>query len=303
MTEKQMSDMTKSELLTIFEQCNNQINMIDKKCDEIIQIRKNLDDGSLLEKIRSAHDESIQKFNDIEQYHKEALSGSEEFESMKTELEETVAQFKEAKKEMLGSHEEGTDSGYIDEIKNSLKEYKKKYNELYQQIETELLSGATTVSLSKNFNDKVEEYKKSRKRWESWLTGVFIFAVVGLFVFSFYMDIPLNTEELIFYIFRTFSVIGIFVWLVVFMGNRRAENRKLEESYKHKEMMARSFSGYRKSIERLIDERDDRALLSQLMSDLLEAIKQDSSIFLSSKGERHPLADAAERVKPSKAQP
>ena len=300
MTEKQMSDMTKSELLTIFEQCNNQINMIDKKCDEIIQIRKNLDDGSLLEKIRSAHDESIQKYNDIDIFHKEALSGSEEFESMKTELVETVAQFKEAKKEMLGSHEEGMDSGYIDEIKNSLKEYRKKYRELYREIEIELQSGTTTVTLSKNFIGKVEEYKKSRKRWESWLTGVFIFAIVGLFVFSFYMDIPSNTEELIFYMFRTFSVIGIFVWLVVFMGNRRAENRKLEEAYKHKEMMARSFSGYRKSIERLIDEGEDRTLLSRLMSDLLEAIKQDSSIFLSSKGERHPLADAAEQAKSNK---
>ena len=82
------------------------------------------------------------------------------------------------------------------------------------------------------------------------------------------------------------------------MGNRRAENKKLEEAYKHKEVMAKSFTGYKKSIEELSD--DDKTLLIELMKDLLDAIKKDSSSFLSSKGESHPVVDALKRFKSEK---
>ena len=85
---------------------------------------------------------------------------------------------------------------------------------------------------------------------------------------------------------------------MIFLGNRRAENRKLEDAYTHKEVMARSFAGYKKSIEYLSE--DDKTLLTKLMEDLLAAIKKDSSDFLSAKGEKHPTHEMVDKLKPSK---
>jgi hypothetical protein len=71
------------------------------------------------------------------------------------------------------------------------------------------------------------------------------------------------------------------VWLAMFIGNRRAENKKLEESYKHKEIMARTFVGYRESISE-IDDKDNTLILKH-MENLLDALKVNSSDFLNSK--------------------
>ena len=191
---------------------------------------------------------------------------------------------------MLGRPEEGV-SGYIDKLKNSLDEYQKRYDDLYQEIETTLRSGATTVSLTKNFSDKVKEYKISRRIWERGLFCLFMVAVVGLYFSG--IHIPPYGKELVPYIFKTFSLAGILIWVAIFMGNRRAESRKLEESYKHKEVMARSFVGYKESIKELDDA--EKSLLTKHMDNLLDAIKKDSSNFLSAKGEGHPLTGGDNR--------
>ena len=82
-----------------------------------------------------------------------------------------------------------------------------------------------------------------------------------------------------------FLVFG--VWLAIFFGNRRAESKKLEESYKHKEVMARSFVGYKQTLESLGDE--DKILLKQHMANLLKAMDENSASFLNSEGDKHPV--------------
>lgn len=77
------------------------------------------------------------------------------------------------------------------------------------------------------------------------------------------------------------------VWLAIFFGNRRAENKKLEELYKHKEVMARAFVGYKNTLEKLGDE--DEILLKQHMGNLLKAMNENSATFLDSKGDKHPF--------------
>ena len=300
MTEKNIRSMKRADLLTLLEECGEQINTIKEKYNEVMQIREDLNTGGLLDRLRVAHDESRAKHEEIVRFYQEVFSGDDESESMQAGFENLVIQLEKTKKEMLGSPEEGV-SGYIDEIKESLAKYKEKYDELYHEIETKLGPSATTLSLAINFNDKAEEYKKSRKIWEGWLIVLFIFAIIGFFAAPLNMDIPSDSKELIFYISRTFPLFGIFIWLAVFVGNRRAENRKLEEAYKHKEVMARSFEGYRRSIEDLDDE--DKKLLIQLMRDLLDAMKKDSSDFLSTKGEGHPLGPGQSNGKGNDSKP
>ena len=300
MTGKKFSDMSKPELLLTLQECESEISTIKETYDRVIQVRGFLDDGFLGE-IGAARNDGVQKYKEIIGFHKTALVRDAENKSMTADLEKTVAQIKEVKKEMLGSPEDGIASGYIDEIKKEFKEHQEFYAELYQKIEAELLSGATTVSLAKNFSDKVEEYRKSRKMWERAISGLFVAVGIGLPVLYLFIPTPSNIEKLIYDGLRFLPLIGFVVWATVFMGNRRAESRKLEEAYKHKEVMARSFAGYKEFIKEL--DADDKSLLTRHMNNLLIAIEKDSSGFLSTKGERHPLTDLAKSIKPGISKP
>jgi hypothetical protein len=53
-------------------------------------------------------------------------------------------------------------TGELSRTKKVFEEYQEKYDELFNQIEG-LLSGGTTTSLSKNFDDKVKEYKEDQE--------------------------------------------------------------------------------------------------------------------------------------------
>ncbi len=292
MTDKKIRSMTKPELIATLKECGEKIHTVKQIHDEILKIREDLDADGLLDQLKAAHADGVTKYEEIEEFYEAMFVDDAENKSMKIGLEETIAQIEEIKKEMLGSPEKGV-SGYIDKIKESIAKHDEKCGELLRKIETDLSAGATAFILAKNFRDKVEECKKSRKMWERWTVGVFSLAGVTLFILSLDMSIPSNSEEIIFYIFRSFSLLGVLVWLGVFMGNRRAENRKLEESYKHKEVMASSFSGYKESIKELDDA--EKSLLTKHMDNLLDAIKKDSSNFLSAKGEGHPLTGGDNR--------
>lgn len=80
-------------------------------------------------------------------------------------------------------------------------------------------------------------------------------------------------------------------WIGFFVSSRQAESRKLEEAYRHKETMARAYFWYKDTIEEL-DSEEDSELTKNHMQNLLEAMKEDSSKFLSHNGEKHPLYDA-----------
>ena len=304
MAEKTLKGMTRSQLLAAFEEAIANINIVEKKRDEIVKIRASLDEGGLLSKIRDAQSESATSYSEINEYHKKIFTGDETSEAIKSGVEKLVEDFngyhegmEELINEMHGYNEESEEggviehAGYIDKMKKTFHEYEKNHDRLLKKIETELLSGATTVILAKNFNDEVAKYKKTRTKWEI----AFVLCAVGILVlFSNFLWIDLPTgEESIYYFVHRMPFFGILVWLAVFIGNRRAENKKLEESYKHKEVMAKSFAGYKKSIRELGD--DDKTLLTKLMKDLLDAIKKDSSNFLSSKGESHPVVDAVKQ--------
>jgi hypothetical protein len=158
------------------------------------------------------------------------------------------------------------------------------------------LSGATTTSLSKNFNDKVDEYSKERKKWETRIFYFLIILFIISIIFASIMVFKENINQSIIYTIGmpiyTFSI-----WLMIFMGNRRAESRKLEESFKHKFVMAKSFVGYKKSI---LDMKDtDEELMKIHMNNLLNAINKDSSKFFEIKGESHPVADFFKNKKSS----
>ena len=98
MTDKKIVNMTKPELIATLEECEGKISALNYVQDEIAQIRIDLNNGVLLEQFRMAHTDSIAKHEEIEIFYKATFVDDAENKSMKTGLEETVAQIEETKK-------------------------------------------------------------------------------------------------------------------------------------------------------------------------------------------------------------
>ncbi len=307
MTDKTIKGMQRAELIQLYqdtianankinailehaEGANNDINSASSKI-------LNENDG-YLSTIKHAHKESEEHLSGIKRFYQEIFTDSEERASVKKQLSEMINDlnkhnegFKQASNEFLGSVEENengvkvTKPGALEKIKNELIELEKK-------ISQELISGVTTISLSKNFKEKADEYKKSRKYWQWLLMAILMLSATYSFIFI--DTIEGNLEEVVINSIPHIPVFSFLIWLIIFTGNRSAESKKLEEAYTHKAVISQSFVGYKESIDSLDD--GDTELLKIHMSNLLTAISQDSGAFLSSKGESHPAVEAAKSL-------
>ncbi len=186
--------------------------------------------------------------------------------------------------------EEKSDGSVAGGLKSELEDYTTKYENLFQKIES-LLPGATSAGLAKVFSDKVSDYAKSEKIWTVSFMIVAIALSVNYGIFAWIKEPSLNFTESLLNLLHKSPFLLFAIWLLIFIGNRRAENRKLEESYKHKEVMARAYVGYKEHVEELEGESTEKTLLKKHMENLLEAIKENSGNFLSNEGDKHPFWD------------
>lgn len=310
MAEKTIKGMHKGDLVNLLGETIDRINKIHEVHEQILQIEQFVANNASVRAIQDMQSQSATLLGQIREFHRELLEGDEstksavekfhaEVEEKRDVWEKTEDELGEVEGKLLGYTEENEAGeeihhpGIHEKIVRKFKEYEKKHDDLYSKIEKELMAGATTVGLAKAFGDKASEYKKSRAQWQSWLIATLVAPII---YFGFAFSAPeLSVENLLMSFVKHIPVFTFFVWLVIFMGNRRAESKKLEESYKHKEVMAKSFTGYKKSIGEL--DADNSRLLVKLMDNLLDAIQKDASNFLTSKGESHPLVDAANRSK------
>lgn len=323
--ERTIKGMRAPDLRKLYAETVDKIQAIEKAHARIAEIKQSaenthaeverLETKANLERIVA---ESQNHLQEIKGFHSKVFAGNEDAEkpSIKLHLENLLEFFEKrndelnsVKTDMLGGvreDEEGNEQkilGYINEIKEKIRGHEDKYKEIYERIENELLSGATTVGLAKHFNAKMKEYATARKKLERVLVGLFALGFVGLGFLAVFVSYPTDWHGWGVSLLRYAPIFSLFVWLVVLVGNRRAENHKLEESYKHKEVMAQSFTGYKKSIEDIESlNEEDAVLLKKLMHDLLDAIKKDSSAFLSAKGEGPPATDVAKKFLKTKGQ-
>lgn len=264
--DKTIEKMTKSELLNLIQDAIKKGKNINSIYDDICTKRDATED------IKKQSYDLVSKLKEHD----------EEFQQLKYTFFGSIN--KEERK--LG------EIGHIGEKINELEEAQRNVAKLEEKINKELLSGTTTISLSKIFKDKASEYNKYRRIWEGSLISTLIAAI---FYSIQYVNIAATNIAEVFINFIPHTPTFIFfVWLVIFIGNRSAESKKLEESYTHKAVVSQSFTGYKKSIEEL--DSNDKNLLSTHMDNLLATINKDSSLFLSSKGENHPVIEAGGKI-------
>jgi hypothetical protein len=172
---------------------------------------------------------------------------------------------------------------------NSLySENERKYKDFYDKINKELTAWTTSVNLAKVFEGRVSVYSRERVVW----TWLFIIGVVAMIVYLLYSFEEESNWIIVSLNFLQHLPAFLLVWwLWFFISSRQAESRKLEEAYRHKATMARAYFWYKDTIEEL-DVESDWELAKKHMENLLDAMKEDSSKFLSHNWEKHPLYDA-----------
>jgi len=326
---KTIKGMHKKELVGLIEQIISNINKIDSFLEEVETKKGNLNSSfneiysetGYLKKIINAKKDAEEKLGYILDYYNEIFEGDEKNESIKNQITDLLDYYQKSKekikdfrikvfggeienengeKEKVEGLEKKIEKFYSkqeEKYKNLYSELEKKYNKFYSKIEDELEGGATTVNLSKAFADKVKEYKESVSFWSG--AVIILLGIMVLYYGIKTWDIENITsyEEAFKNLLIRAPFLGFVIWLGIFLGNRRAESKKLEESYKHKEVMARSFVGYKKMLENIEESEEDKELLKKHMENLLNAISNDSSVFINTKGERYPFFEIFKKRK------
>lgn len=169
----------------------------------------------------------------------------------------------------------------IDNRQNQLDEYDKKQKEAIQVWKDEienLLKDATNASLASSYEKSKEDYKWAIYGWNATFIASMLI-IVGIAFWSFFAVADKINEPL--------AILGAILvrlpfyiplaWLAIFSTQRRNESKRLQEEYKHKETLARSFLGYKKQIDEMQDNatQDNINLAKKLMENLVEITSQN----------------------------
>lgn len=208
---------------------------------------------------------------------------------------------------IFGAMENGQRVGGLQqEIKdklNQLNEYDKKQKEAIQVWKDEienLLKDATNASLASSYEKSKESYTKAIYGWNTTfilsMLGIIGIAVWGFFEITDKLNEPLAilgaiSVRLPFYI--------PLAWLAIFSTQRRNESKRLQEEYKHKETLARSFLGYKKQIDEIQNDlsQDDIDLAKKLMTNLVKMTNENPNKALDkTKKENMPMIEFFEKL-------
>ena len=270
---KKIEEIIKKEIESKKSEIDNILNIAKQSSEQITHVLKNSNDSISI--IKQNEEQALNKLQLVEQICLDVENKKLEAEELKLKTE-----------------------GLFKEVSGFYQKQEEKYSIFYKQIEKELKAGITSLNLSKSFTDKVDEYRWNDRFWSICFI-VLLLGLVGYYGYTTFSTDEIKTTQDIWrhLVFRApFLIFG--VWLAIFFGNRRAESKKLEELYKHKEVMARSFIGYKQTLEELGDE--DKALLRKHMDNLLEAMNENSATFLNSEGDKHPIFEVMNFISRSK---
>lgn len=308
--DKNIDKMNKGDLITLIKETIENINAINASVWNISdattksmesELKINWEEWFLIN-INNASNEIDEKLKSIREAYNEVIWEWEDWTSIKWILDQLIEQFEADKKRIKQFQIKVFWSQTKDEawkvivitkwLEKELDEFitngNKRYESLMTDIETKLLPWATSVELAKAFTTKVDEYKSSTKTWTSWL--IWILLVITIYFWIYYFlnpTTPSEYKDVWIWLFYKAPFLLFAVWLIKTVSDRRAESKKLEESYKHKEVMSISYMWYKKAILEL--ESEDTKLMEKHMDNLLNAINNNSSEFLQNSWENHPI--------------
>jgi len=181
----------------------------------------------------------------------------------------------------------------VKEYEKQLKNLTTQYIELREKIE-KLLPGATSASLASAFENRKNSFQYPKKLWAVLqIVSVFLLIGAGYLIFS---KTEINSfGDLIFFIFKRSPIIAAIIFLEEIARRNRNIALRLDEDYGYKEVLSRSFEGYKKQMEE-IDQQSNMAV-STLSTNLLDAMaKEPGRLIDKEKPVTKPSADFIEDV-------
>ena len=248
----------------------------EEKSEEFLSVVKN---G--LEALNNIKDQSSESFAEVKVIHKNAD--------------------KEADKitELLQYCDKSTDT--ITDQETKLEFLTNKAEDLKSVIE-KLLPGATSAGLASAFRERKESFKLPKLLW----SGIFIASMVLLFVGAYIDPMKLDSENLsywavISYIFVRLPFAVPVIWLAIYSGRRHSQALRLEEEYAHKEVLSKSFEGYKVQLLEIESDSEEKEATINLIERTLQAIAvHPGRIYQGKHEDISPLSALSGLIRPGK---
>lgn len=249
-------------------------------------------------------DKEISLKAEIEQINNDINATYKGIENMATQFAQKLIELDKFHIEVFGNLEgDKRVGGLKQEVKDRLNEIDKYDETQKQQIQKwkneirDLLDIATNASLASSYEKSNKSYKCAIMGWNA----TFIISILGIFgvaIWGFVEIADKISDPLVIFgaIFARLPFYIPLAWLAIFATNRRNENKRLQEEYKHKETLAKAYSGYKEQIEKLEDSKAQE-LAEKLMDKLVEMTNENPNRALDKvKKEKMPTFEMIEKL-------
>ena len=234
---------------------------------------------------------------EIEQINNDINATYNGIENMATQFAQKLIELDKFHIEVFGNLESDKRVGGLkQELKDRLNEIDKYDETQKQQIQKwkneirDLLDITTNVSLASSYENSKKSYKYAIMGWNATFV-ISILVIFGVAIWGFVEIADKTSDPLVIFgaIFARLPFYIPLAWLAIFATNRQNENKRLQEEYKHKETLARAYSGYKEQIEKLENSKAQE-LAEKLMDKLVEMTNENPN-------------RALDKVKKEKCQP
>ena len=171
----------------------------------------------------------------------------------------------------------------------------KKQEELFQRIEG-LLKGASTVALAKSFKEHKKSFNFSNVLW----IMVFVLSIVsmmGLSIWGF-IRADYQFEDMWKYTLGNIPFLAGAVWLAIYSGKQRSQNKRLQQEYAYKEDVAKIYYGLKQEIESLGKSDLGTKLNQQILETIITVVAHNPSNTLESKSheDKGPILESLDKL-------
>ncbi len=182
---------------------------------------------------------------------------------------------------------------------------------IFQDIENQLRGQAkelfgelTTTSIYKPYQDEYKKFKMGLIIKQSCFFGVLtimfllIGKLTGLFNYNlFFIDASHINEQNIHSFISRITILLPLAWSILFLGKRINEDKKLEQTYLHKTVIAKSLANYIDYVDEKLYDSESREIVKKLFDISVDSLGLNPAILLEkSTAEKIPMEELISKI-------
>lgn len=273
---------------TKIEELEDLINNNKEKSNNILEIAKKLEKQIEIIKNENRNiDKYIEDFSKTnETINKQKIQINEiqkQHENNLNDFNQKLQELKDFYIEVYGDEENDGLKKEFEETKQDLDNY----NEQQKKEIDNLLHGATTYTMSKSFIEAKESVTKSIKNWHIITVVILVAWAILAFARNAFVD-SFKDGNLLAFISINLTYTIPCLLLAIYASKKASENRRLGQEYLHKETLATAYDSYKKQIENLVDNEENKEkLLEGLLELSLRALEFNPATTLDNKNKHN----------------